>query len=367
MSAPQDIRMDLPGQSHGYNIHVGSGLLGQVQALVGLGNYSSTFVITDEHVAKHWLQPLLKALPASVAHIALSPGEGAKQIESVEKLWSAMREAGCDRKSLVLILGGGVLGDMAGFAAATYMRGVAFAHIPTTLVAQVDSSVGGKTAFDYDGIKNLIGVFAQPAAVLVDTDTLRTLPERDMVAGFAEMFKHGLIRDAEYFEHLSQKKPLDYTADQLADFIAWSIRIKAAVVMSDERETGERKVVNFGHTVGHAVEALSWETDHPLLHGEAVAIGMVVEAELSQFKGYLAAQDVQRIRQVLDSAGLPTTIPGFPVDRLLEKMTHDKKNERGRVLFDLLRRIGEGVYDELVDETMVKRTLEGNMGQGHAD
>ena len=278
-----------------------------------------------------------------------------------------MREAGCDRKSLVVILGGGVVGDMAAFAASTYMRGVAFAQVPTSLVAQVDSSVGGKAGFDFDGIKNLIGTFAQPAAVIIDTDTLETLPERELVAGFAEMFKHGLIRDAEYFTHLSQKPPKDYTAAQLADFIARSVRLKSEIVANDEREAGERKIVNFGHTVGHAVEALSWESREPLLHGEAVAIGMVVEAELSQFKGYLSAQDVQRIRQVLGAAGLPTAVPAYPIEKLFEKMAMDKKNERGKVLFTLLKRIGEAIYNETVSDDVLRRTLQGSMERAHAD
>jgi 3-dehydroquinate synthase len=362
----QEVRLDLPGQAHSYSIYVGSGLLGQVPTLVKPDDYSSVFIVTDEHVAEQWLPKLEAVLPESTSCV-LSAGEQAKHIDTIEQIWSAMRQAGCDRKSLVIILGGGVLGDMAGFAASTYMRGVAFVHIPTTIVAQVDSSAGGKTGFDFDDLKNLIGTFAQPSAVVVDTDTLATLPERELVAGFAEMFKHGLIRDAAYFDALSQKPPQDYTPAQLADFITRSARIKATIVTSDERESGERKVVNFGHTVGHAVEALSWETEHQLLHGEAVAIGMVVEAELSQRKGYLPAEDVRRIRDVLSAAGLPIAIPQFPIEKLLEKMALDKKNERGRVLFTLLEHIGAAVYNQIVEDDALRRALIDNMEHEHAD
>lgn len=362
----QEVLLELPGKSYGYSIYVGSGLLDRAQELVKPDNYSSTFVVTDENVAERWLPKLQNVIPEASTYV-LPPGEKAKRIESVEKIWTAMRMAGCDRKSVVVILGGGVLGDLVGFAASTYMRGVAFVHIPTTLVAQADSSVGGKTGFDFDGLKNLVGSFAQPSAVIVDTGTLATLPERELIAGFSEMIKHGLIRDASYFNALSQKPPKNYTAAQLADFIAKSAHIKAAIIMNDEREVGERKVVNFGHTVGHAVEAQSWETDKPLLHGEAIAIGMVVETELSHRKGYISEADVQRVRQVLFSAGLPTTIPSLPIDKILEKIALDKKNERGRTLFTLLERIGQAVYNQIVEDDMLKRVLMENMEHTNAD
>jgi 3-dehydroquinate synthase len=267
---------------------------------------------------------------------------------------------------LVLILGGGVSGDMGAFAASTYMRGVPFVQVPTTLLAQVDSSIGGKTGFDYLGLKNLIGTFAQPVAVLIDTDTLKTLPRRQLVAGFGEMFKHGLVSDREYFEQLISKRPEEFSMTELAGFIAKSVRIKAAIVQKDEKEAGARKLVNFGHTVGHAVEELSWKTDRPLLHGEAVGIGMVVETELSWRQGHLAGADVERVTAAIKASGLPVAIPDLPLDDLIAKMHSDKKDIGGVIEFDLLDGIGKARFNQTVDEQVVREALEHNMESAHA-
>lgn len=357
----QEIHLTLAGRVQEYTITVGANLFEEAGRLFDVGQYSKVLVVTDEHVRHLWFDKLQAVLPHVDSMITLPSGEQAKRIENVQRIWKAMREAACDRRSLVIILGGGVVGDMAAFAASTYMRGVSFAQIPTTLLAQVDSSIGGKTGFDFDDIKNLIGVFAQPVAVLVDTDTLSTLPRRELVAGFAEMFKHGLIKDAVYFERLSQKTPKEYSTAELAEFVARSIRIKAAVVTNDEYESGERKLLNFGHTIGHAVEARSWETESPLLHGEAVAIGMIVEAELSKQKGLISEDDVQRIRKILSMAGLPTVIPHSLTQSLFEKIRLDKKNEHGIMLFTLLKRIGEAVYNQTIEESVLARAITDNM------
>jgi 3-dehydroquinate synthase len=362
----QEISLTVPGQAHTCRILVGSGLLEQAGKLLKTGGYSNIFILTGQNVERLWLPKLREALPQARHYLALPAGESIKHIESIEQMWRAMRAAGCDRKSLVIIIGGGVIGDMGGFAASTYMRGVTFVQIPTTLLAQVDSSVGDKTGFDFDNIKNLIGTFAQPAAVLIDTDTLATLPERELVAGFAEMLKYGLIRDADFFAKLALKKPGEYSNDEFAGLIAASLRIKIAIIEHDEKESGERKLVNFGHTVGHAVEALSWNSDHPLLHGEAVAIGMAIEAELSRQKGYLSIDDVQTVRRVLTNSGLSTRAPYFPIEKVLEKMRADKKNERGVMLFTLLESIGKGIYNQTIDEHVLKKIIISNMELSHA-
>jgi 3-dehydroquinate synthase len=362
----QDIPLTVPGQENTYHILVGNGTLAQAAIHLRTDQYSKIVVVSDPNVERMWLPKLTQSLQKIDGQVILPAGEPGKNLGSVMRIWSAMREAGCDRKSLVVILGGGVAGDIAAFAASTYMRGVAFAQIPTTLVGQVDSSIGGKTAIDFDNLKNLIGSFAQPTSVLVDTNTLSTLPNRDIIAGFAEMFKHALIRDADYFNKLAEKPPMDFNPDELVNLIATSIKIKADIVSKDVREAGERKLVNFGHTVGHAVEALSWETDRPLLHGEAIAMGMVVEAELSVKKKYISQEDFNHIKHVFSLAGLPIVLPPLSLDRLRDKMRRDKKNERGITLFTLLEHIGKGTYNQTVDEFVVDEIITKNMEQPSA-
>jgi 3-dehydroquinate synthase len=315
------------------------------------------FVITDEHMKSLALPKLEAALPSDFDYIAVPAGEAAKSIGTVERIWKAMREAACDRHSLVVILGGGVTGDMGAFAASTYMRGVPFAHFPTTLLAQVDSSIGGKTGVDFDGFKNLVGTFDEPAYVVSDTDMLKTLPKRELIAGFGEMLKHGLIKDADYFAALSAKRPAEYTTSELERFIARSVSIKAGAEEDGETEAGQRKLVNFGHTVGHAIESLSWNTAHPLLHGEAVAIGLVVEADLSRQQGYISEADVTRVKQAVEFAGLPSTVPELPVQRIMDKMRADNKYEGGVIRFDLLEQIGRAVYNRAIPHTVVEEIL----------
>jgi 3-dehydroquinate synthase len=357
----QDVHVSVPGHEHLYQVHVGDGVLEHAVSYFDFSRYSKRIVVTDDRVAQAWLPALRQAIPAIDAAVVLPFGEQEKSIANVQRIWSSMRDAECDRKSLVLLLGGGVVGDIGGFAASTYMRGVDFIQVPTTLVAQVDSSIGGKTGFNFDNLKNLIGTFVQPVCVLADTRTLATLPDREFVAGFAEMFKHGLIQDGEYFSRLAAKQPRTFGADELPELVAASVRIKTGVIERDEREAGERKLLNFGHTVGHAVEALSWHSDHSLLHGEAVAVGMSIETELSMQNGLISSDEVQWIRHVLSTAGLPVRIPYLSVDGLVEKMRIDKKNEHGVMLFTLLERLGQGTYNQKVDEEILREIIKRNM------
>jgi 3-dehydroquinate synthase len=278
------------------------------------------------------------------------------------RIFDALLENKCDRKTTLVALGGGVIGDMTGFAAATYMRGVPFVQIPTTLLAQVDSSVGGKTAINHPLGKNMIGAFYQPQSVLADTATLSTLPQRELSAGLAEVIKHGAIIDTEFFSwleaHMDQLMARDDTA--LAHVIQRSCEIKADVVRQDERESGLRAILNFGHTFGHAIEAGMGYGEW--LHGEAVGCGMVMAADLSHRLGYLSAQDKSRITALVKAAGLPVVAPDLGADRWLELMEVDKKNEGGEIKFILLKPLGQAIITGVPNE-LLKATLDACVGQ----
>jgi 3-dehydroquinate synthase len=352
------ITVKLPaGPANDYTIHVGVGALQKIGALYDLERYSKVFVISDEAL-QPLLAQLIAALPASTSSVLVPSGERHKHIETVQKLWKALHTAGCDRQSLVINLGGGGVGDLGGFAASTYMRGLPFLNVPTTLLAQADASVGGKTGCNFDGVKNLVGTFDQPLGVVVDPALLASLPPREFTAGFGEIIKHGLIRDKAHFEHATAKPPLEFTQTELTAIIVHSCALKAELVQADPTESAERKLLNFGHTVGHAVEALSLETDQPLLHGEAVSIGMVIEADIARRAGLLPAADFERAKQALTAAGLPTALPDLAIADLLTKMRSDKKNAAGQVNFTLLRGIGRAVYDQRIDDTIVRRALQ---------
>lgn len=354
----QTINLTIPGQDAQAAIVVGNGSIGALGSLVDLASYSKVLVVGDSNVMR-WVEAVREQLPAGHAQLELPPGEAAKHIGTVQKIWQALLDAGCDRKSLLVAVGGGVIGDMAGFAATTFMRGIDFAHVPTSLLAQVDSSVGGKTGIDFAGVKNLVGSFAQPVCTVIDVRTLETLPRREFVSGFGELIKHGLIRDKEFLKLVISKRPEEFSPDELAEIIAWSCRIKTSIVMEDERESGLRKALNFGHTVGHAVEALSLESDAPLLHGEAVSIGMAVEAELAHRQGLLTATERDQIAKMLDRAGLPTHVPAaLPAPALLTKMQSDKKNVGGSIRFTLLDGIGSAVWDKPADDTAITDAIE---------
>lgn len=336
-----------------YPIIIGKGVISSISDHIDLQQYSQIVILTDTTIAPLWLTAVAKALERQTVDIVVSSGEKEKTIETVQLIWRQMLAHHCDRKSLVINLGGGVIGDMGGFAAATYMRGIDFIQIPTTLLAMVDASVGGKLGVDFEGYKNLIGSFAQPIEVLIDVETLTTLPDRQFIAGFAEIIKHGLIADKNYFDFVTSKKPRDFSQKDLTEIIERSCAIKAQVVEQDEQEAGLRKILNFGHTVGHAVESYSLTTTTPLLHGEAVAIGIVAEAKLSQLCGYIEEPEFDRIKNVLGNAGLPTSYKTRSVDAVREYMTRDKKNHKGIIKWTLLKNLGEATFDiEATAETI---------------
>jgi 3-dehydroquinate synthase len=289
-------------------------------------------------------------------NVVLPDGEASKQWTSVATIQDALVDSGADRKSLVVAVGGGVVGDVAGFAASIYMRGIRYVQVPTTLLAQVDSSVGGKTGINHPQGKNLIGAFHQPQLVISDTATLATLPDRELSAGIAEVLKHGLLADRDYFDATVRDLPALRTreADALTRAIARSCEIKAGVVERDERESGERALLNLGHTFGHAIEALTGY--EAWLHGEAVGCGMVRAADLSQRIGLLAREGLEPIRAAVQAAGLPARIDGLSAEAAIRSMRGDKKAEGGEIRFILLERIGRAVQ-RTVPDSVLRQTL----------
>jgi 3-dehydroquinate synthase len=335
-----------------YPIHIGSGLLDRCELLRPLAAGRMVAVVTDSHVVDLHAAKVCAALrevAASLVQVVLPAGEANKGFEALNLIFDAMLQARFDRGSLVVAVGGGVVGDMAGFAAAVYQRGIDFVQVPTTLLAQVDSSVGGKTGINHPLGKNMIGAFHQPRSVLIDVDTLQTLPPRELSAGLAEVIKHGAIADAAYFDEvardLARLRARDPAA--LTAAIARSCEIKASVVERDEREGGLRAILNFGHTFGHAIEAGMGYGEW--LHGEAVGAGMVMATDLSVRLGLIAPDVLQRLRETVAQAGLPVTGPNWPAQRYIELMSVDKKAEQGTPKFVLLERLGAARVQKVAD------------------
>ena len=329
-----------------YDIHIGSGLLADPAAWAGLPASADALIVSNTTVAPLFAEHLTAALRPHhrrVLLLALPDGEQHKNWATLDTIFDKLLGEGCDRKTVLYALGGGVVGDMTGFAAACYMRGVPLVQVPTTLLAQVDSSVGGKTAINHPQGKNMIGAFYQPQLVLADTGTLDTLADRELSAGLAEVIKYGLIRDLPFLEWLETNidRLLLRDPDALAYAIERSCVNKAEVVGADERESGVRALLNLGHTFGHAIEAGTGYGNW--LHGEAVAAGSVMAAELSRRLGWLNDGDLGRIRRLFERARLPVTGPLISADRYLELMRLDKKVDAGRIRYVLLRRIGEAV------------------------
>ena len=349
-----------------YDIHVGAGLLARAGQLLKPLAKGVVPVVTDEHVAALHLQPLLASLTAAgieARPIVMPPGEISKSFAGLEKLSGELLDMGIDRKGLVVALGGGVMGDLTGFVAGVLKRGVAFAQIPTTLLSQVDSSVGGKTAINARKGKNLIGLFHQPRIVIADTALLSTLPRRELLAGYAEVVKYGALGDVEFFNWLEANaaKALAGENDAIIHAVAHSCRMKADIVARDERETGERALLNLGHTFGHALEAATGFSDR-LVHGEGVAIGMALAFRLSVKLGLAPGQDADRFIRHLKAIGLPAAIADIPgprasADELVGHMAHDKKVSDGKLNFILLRGLGQAFITRDVPIAAVKEIL----------
>ena len=347
-----------------YPIHIGSGLLGRAELLRAHLPRKRAAIVTNTTVAPLYLERLqqtLSALGVSSVPVILPDGEEYKNAETLNLIYDALLTHRCERTTPLIALGGGVIGDMTGYAAATYLRGVPFIQIPTTLLAQVDSSVGGKTGINHPLGKNMIGAFYQPQLVLADTDTLSTLPDNELSAGLAEVIKYGLIRDLPFLEWLecNMEKLLARDTATLQYAIASSCRNKAEVVAADERESGERALLNLGHTFGHAIE--SGMGYGVWLHGEGVAAGTIMAADLSQRLGWISAPDVLRVCRLFERARLPAAAPDLGVEKYLELMGLDKKVEGGKMRFVLLKEIGRAVVYGDVPDSLLRQTLESSI------
>ena len=360
-AVPERVRIALEERS--YDILIAPGLLAQPSCWDGLPAASAAVIVSNSTVAPLYGAKLRAALAGryrTVHEVVLPDGEDHKDWPTLNRIFDALLAHGCDRKTVLFALGGGVVGDMAGFAAACYMRGVPFVQVPTTLLAQVDSSVGGKTAINHPLGKNMIGAFYQPARVLCDLDTLATLPRRELSAGVAEVIKYGPIFDLDFLAWIEGN--IDALMRRDAAALAYAVRrsceIKAQVVGQDEREAGLRAILNFGHTFGHAIEAGlgfgKW------LHGEAVGCGMVMALQLSRRLGLVEEGFVQRVTALIERAGLPTVGPALGAGRYLELMRVDKKAEGGEIRFVVIERPGQaavrGAPDEVVREVLADCT-----------
>ncbi len=344
-----------------YPIRIGPGALGHTEAFESALPGRHALLLSDSNVAPLYAERVLASLPArlSVAVHSIPAGEQHKNLASAEAVFAALAELRASRDAAVIALGGGVVGDLGGFAAACWMRGIRFLQLPTTLLAMVDSSVGGKTAVDLPQGKNLVGAFHQPCAVIADTDTLATLPPRELRAGLAEVLKYGAIFDAAFFSWLEAQADalLGGDGDALGEAIERSCRFKAGVVARDETEQGERALLNFGHTFGHAIE--TEQGYGGLLHGEAVAIGMLLAARLSAQLGMAPMQDAERLAGLLARLGLPVSMPpALQAERLLGHMRLDKKNLSGRLRLILWRGLGKAEIVSGVDEAAVLKCLQ---------
>jgi len=351
----ESLRVELGSRS--YPIHIGADLIGKGE-LYAPYLPSGVAIVTNPIVGPLYLPRVRKALEGiKTTEIVVRDGEETKSWQTLNEVFDALLKARCGRDTLLIALGGGVIGDLAGFAAAVYQRGVPFLQVPTTLLAQVDSSVGGKTAINHPLGKNMIGAFYQPRAVISDVATLDTLPDRELRSGIAEVIKHGFALDAAFVDWLERNIGLLLKRDAaaLTHAVKRSCELKARIVAADEREAGDRALLNFGHTFGHAIETGAgygaW------LHGEAVAAGMVMAAELSALMGELRKTEVSRVRELLKRAGLPVKGPALAPERMLELMAVDKKAAKGRTRFVLLESIGRAALRGDVDEALVRKAI----------
>jgi 3-dehydroquinate synthase len=341
-----------------YPIHIGPGLIAGGELLGTSVAAEQVLIVSNEVVAPLYLEPVEAAFAGRRRRSLILPdGEPTKSLASFASIIDQLIADGFHRDACLVALGGGVIGDLAGFAAACYQRGIDFLQLPTTLLAQVDSSVGGKTAVNHPAAKNMIGAFHQPVAVIADTDTLKTLPRREFAAGLAEVIKYGLIEDLDFFGWIEHQLDalLALDAETLGTAIARCCEIKAAIVADDERERGRRALLNLGHTFGHALEALGgygrW------LHGEAVAIGMQMAAETSARLGWIDSVAVARVGRLLERAGLPTAAHDLEADEILSRMQLDKKADRGGLRMVLLKQLGEAVVVDAPEPGLLRDAI----------
>ncbi len=345
--------------SDGYAIHIGSDVLSQLERDLCTSSYSRKFVLVDENTIQHCLPVLMSSVPAlrEAEVVEIESGEGNKSVELCTRLWEVLTELGADRHSLLINLGGGVISDFGGFIAATFKRGIQFMNVPTTLLSQVDASVGGKVGVNLGHLKNQVGVFCNPQAVYVNPQLLNTLPKNEVMSGYAEMIKHGLISDGHHYQQL---RNFDLSRlDLLEPHIETSIRIKNKIVLDDPHEQNERKLLNFGHTIGHAIETYSHENQSKgMLHGEAVAIGMLCEAFISTELCGLPPDDFEDIADFVVHHYPVFNIDNLAHHRIIEIMRHDKKNVGDTMNFTLLTEIGKAIINQEVSADRVINALD---------
>jgi|688.fasta_scaffold38375_2 3-dehydroquinate synthase len=379
MLQTQLIEVEITSKQSNYPIFVGTGILSELQKLFDLEKYTKVVILTDQNVfdlqVQKFEQNLVQKLPKiDLQTIVIPAGEKSKNLQTVSYIWSQFQQIKLDRKSLVIVFGGGVVGDLGGFCSSTYMRGMDFVQIPTTLLAQVDSSVGGKTGFDFLGIKNLIGTFSQPKAVFCDLEVLQTLPKRELIQGFGEVLKYGLIADLQFWNFLkeiSEKPnfdPTKITSENMLKIVTRCCQIKQDIVQKDEKETtGLREILNFGHTFGHALESYSLDTKNPLFHGEAVAIGMVFALELSVKTVGFDPAFKSDILKTFGRYNLPISY-NFEVTKndqmqsIFEKLKGfldtDKKNSDGDLNWVLLSKIGSSKAKNKIEMDLVRQVFD---------
>ena len=326
-----------------------------INEYIASGKYSSILVIVDDNTLTYCLPLFEEKVDASFQVICIPDGEQHKNIDTCKFIWDKMIQLGADRHSLCINLGGGVIGDMGGFVACTFMRGMGFIQVPTTLLSQVDASVGGKLGIDYNNYKNLIGIIQNPGAVFMYTDFLKTLPYKQLLSGFAEIIKHGLIRDELAFQKLTKVDSLSNI--DWEELIHESVLIKKNVTEEDPYERGLRKILNFGHTLGHAIESNALSNNIELLHGEAIAIGMIMESHLSHQKGFIDLNEAELVKERIRFlfGHHPSIIPH--TDLLLSLMAKDKKNRSGVIKFSLLETLGEGNFDQEVTTSEINAAI----------
>lgn len=338
-----------------YSIYIGPEVFDLLLEQLIERSYSQVFVLVDENTEKYCL-PILTRTLFDVKVIKISSGEEHKTVSNLQIIWDQLIKHQADKQTALINLGGGVIGDMGGFAAATFKRGIDFINVPTTLLAMVDSSIGGKLGVDYQGIKNAVGMIKNPSAVFVCTEFLNTLPKRELLNGFAEIIKHGLIADEDYWEKITRVKNID--AESLTPLINSSIKIKSQVVKKDPLEDGLRKVLNFGHTVGHAIESYSLINDkNPLKHGEAIAIGMICEAFLSKEHNGLSGRELRVISEVILQHFPKYSLRNILSPELIKFMRQDKKNSNQSINFSLLKRIGKASIDHTCTDAQIALAL----------
>ncbi|WP_298901908.1 3-dehydroquinate synthase [uncultured Psychroserpens sp.] len=343
-----------------YSVHFNSTAYQELNNYIDSKGFSKLFILVDSNTHKHCLPAFMAHLETSIAIeiIEIEAGEQYKTIDTCVGVWNALSELGADRKSLLLNLGGGVVTDLGGFVACTFKRGIKYINVPTSLLAMVDASVGGKTGVDLGALKNQVGVISSGDMVIIDTSYLNSLPQNQMKSGLAEMLKHGLIKDKSYFDKLTDLSKL--TLNDLDDLIHESVLIKKNIVTNDPLEQGERKHLNFGHTLGHAIESyfLSHPEKEELLHGEAIAIGMILECYISSELLNFSKQDLNYITQAINNIYAPVNIEPSDYNAIIDLLKYDKKNEHGNINFVLLTEIGQPKIDCLVDNAIILNSFE---------